>query len=64
MQIPIVELYDCILCGICVEICPAVFKLSDMGYIEVADLSTYPESDVDEAIKNCPTDCIRWPDGL
>jgi len=26
----------------------------------VADLPSYPESEVDEAIKNCPADCIHW----
>jgi ferredoxin len=26
----------------------------------VADLPVYPESEVDEAIKNCPEDCICW----
>jgi ferredoxin len=23
-------------------------------------MDVYPESDVDEAIKNCPKDCIGW----
>ncbi len=40
--------------------CPAVFRVNDAGFIEVADLDAYPVADVDEAIKNCPTDCIRW----
>jgi ferredoxin len=26
----------------------------------VADLSSYPEPEVEEAIKNCPADCIYW----
>lgn len=60
MKIPVVELGDCILCGICIEVAPAVFKLSSVGYIEVSELTSYPETDVDEAIKNCPADCISW----
>ncbi len=60
MKIPVVELSDCILCGVCEEVCPAVFRISEAGYVEVIDLSAYPEADVDEAIKNCPKDCIQW----
>jgi len=60
MKIPVVELGDCILCGICIEVAPAVFKLSSAGYIEVSEILSYPEMDVDEAIKNCPADCISW----
>jgi len=59
MKIPVVELSDCILCGICVEVCPAVFRLNDAGYIEVIDGASFP-AEVDEAIKNCPADCIYW----
>jgi ferredoxin len=60
MKIPIVELSDCILCGVCTEACPTVFKLNETGYIEVIQLSSYPEDEVNEAVKNCPTDCIYW----
>jgi len=60
MQVPVVKLSDCILCDVCVEICPAVFRHNDADYIEVLELSVYPVSEVDEAIKNCPTDCICW----
>lgn len=40
--------------------CPMVFRLNDIGFIEVSELEQYPETDVDEAIKNCPEDCIYW----
>ena len=60
MKRPLVELSDCILCEVCVEVCPTVFKLNAAGYIEVADLRSYPEEEVNEAIKNCPADCIYW----
>jgi len=59
MKVPVVELSDCILCGVCEDESPSVFDLS-MGYVTVADLPEYPESEVDEAIKNCPVDCIYW----
>jgi len=60
MKTPVVELGDCVLCGICIEIAPSVFKLSSAGYIEISELPVYPETEVDEAIKNCPSDCISW----
>ena len=60
MKIPIVDLSECILCGVCIEVCPAVFRMNDAGFIQVADLKEYPEDEVAEAIKNCPTDCIHW----
>jgi ferredoxin len=60
MKKPSVELSDCILCGVCAEVSPDVFRLSDAGYIEVVELDTYPQEEVDDAIKYCPTDCIGW----
>ncbi len=58
MKVPDVDLSKCTLCEICVEVCPDVFKLNMAGYIEVPELAMYPETEVDEAIKNCPADCI------
>jgi ferredoxin len=43
-----------------VEVSPEVFRLNDAGYIEVTELGTYPQDEVNEAIKYCPTDCISW----
>jgi len=57
---PVVELSECIRCGVCEEVCPEVFHLTDAGYVAVAELSRYPEELVDEAIKHCPADCIYW----
>ena len=60
MKEPEVDIGACSLCMGCVEICPEVFRYNDAGYIEVIDLPGYPEREVDEAIKYCPEDCIRW----
>jgi ferredoxin len=57
---PDVELSDCIECGVCVEVCPEVFELTDAGYIRVVAMDVYPKQCVDEAIKHCPADCISW----
>jgi len=62
MKRPVVELSDCIRCEVCRECCPTVFRMNDSGFIEVADLSDYPADEVNEAIKNCPADCIGWED--
>ena len=61
-KIPVVELSECKLCEVCVDACPAVFRINDAGFIEVADLAEYPDAEVEEAIKNCPTDCIQLID--
>ena len=63
MQKPVVDLSDCILCGVCVDVCPEVFRMSSAGYIEAAELTDYPQACVSESIKNCPADCISWDMG-
>ena len=60
MRYPTIDLSTCIRCEVCVEVCPSVFKINDAGWIEVVDLDDYPEYEVNEAIKNCPKDCISW----
>lgn len=60
MKIPVIELSDCILCDVCVEVCPAAFHRNPAGFIEVISLDDYSESAVGEGIKNCPTNCIFW----
>lgn len=60
MKKPAIEMGDCILCEICVEVCPQVFTLNDLGYVAISDLETYPDACVDDAIRNCPAKCISW----
>jgi len=60
MKVPVVELSECTLCGICEEVAPSVFRITDAGFVIITELSNYPENDVEEAIKNCPADCIYW----
>ena len=60
-RFPIIDLGRCTDCESCLEICPSVFKRNmETGFIEVSDLSEYPEMCVDEAISFCPADCIAW----
>jgi ferredoxin len=60
MKIPAIDLSQCNLCGGCIELCPAVFNHSNLDYVEIAELCSYPRFEVDEAIKYCPEDCIYW----
>ena len=60
MKAPVIELSDCIVCGVCIEACPQVFRMNAAGYVAVIEMTSYPEADVNEAIKNCPVDCIYW----
>jgi ferredoxin len=62
MKVPAVDLSRCSLCGACIEVCPSAFRLNEAGYIEVIERISYPEIEVDEAIKYCPEDCIYWED--
>ena len=57
---PAVDLSLCTLCELCIEVAPSVFSLNASGFIEVSDMKTYPEEDVDSVIRNCPADCVSW----
>jgi ferredoxin len=57
-----IDLADCSRCAACVDAYPHLFRMSDAGFIEVIGRDTYPEDDVEEAIKYCPEDCIHWED--
>jgi len=58
---PTVDLGACTKCGGCIEVAPQVFRYNEaVGYIEVIDAEYYDEDCVDEAIRDCPTDCISW----
>jgi ferredoxin len=61
MKHPVVDIGMCNVCGGCIETCPEVFKINEnTGFVEVVEKDTYPVDQVDEAIKNCPLDCICW----
>lgn len=61
MKYPSIDLGLCSYCSGCIEIAPQVFRHnSATGLMEVIELAEYPVDLVDEAIKNCPEDCISW----
>jgi ferredoxin len=60
-KIPQIDISKCTDCESCLELCPSVFKKNkETGLIEVADLSEYPQADIEEVMSMCPADCISW----
>ena len=61
MKIPVIDLGLCTECEGCLVVCPAVFQFNQATeMMEVVEMEAYPKDCVDEAIKNCPEDCIAW----
>ncbi len=53
---------ECIACGLCVEICPEVFKMSESGDKAEVIVGEAPEANQDscrEAADGCPVDAIE-----
>ncbi|MCP4116394.1 MAG: ferredoxin [Desulfobacteraceae bacterium] len=60
MKRPEIDLSGCVLCDICTDLCPYIFRKNHAGYIEVLETDDYPEEDINEIIKSCRGDCIEW----
>ncbi len=60
MNRPTINLSDCVLCEICVELCPEIFKINEAGFIEILDIKEYDQDCIKEAAKNCPENCISF----
>jgi|MGYP000194562910 ferredoxin len=58
MAVLVIDLESCIRCDICVELAPHAFQINDMAYVEVLSSADDSSPDVQEAIRNCPKDCI------
>jgi ferredoxin len=50
----------CIGCGLCAEIVPKVFRLNGEGVVEIIDSTGDEENNIQEAISECPVECIGW----
>ncbi|MFT5698833.1 MAG: ferredoxin [Desulforhopalus sp.] len=65
LKFPAIDLSRCSDCRGCIEVVPKVFRYnSAMGMMEIVECAAYPLDLVDEAIKNCPKDCIYWDEFL
>ena len=60
MKRPVLDLAECILCEVCIDLAPHAFQINDAGFVEVLELDSYDDDDTNEAVKNCPKDCISW----
>jgi ferredoxin len=58
MKTPVIDLECCILCEVCIELAPHAFQINDAGFIETLLLDDYKDKNINEAMNNCPRDCI------
>lgn len=51
----------CISCGLCIDICPAVFDWNDDGKADVIvdEVPANAEDDAREAMESCPSEAIK-----
>ncbi|MDO3377620.1 ferredoxin [Geoalkalibacter halelectricus] len=59
---PVVDQEACISCNLCVDLVPEVFRLNADGLAEVYAANGAPEEKIQDAIDNCPVNCIAWED--
>jgi ferredoxin len=60
-RIPVIEKEECIACGNCEAVCPAVFRLNEaLGHSEVINPRGAPAEAIQQAIDECPVQCIHW----
>ena len=55
-----VDKTECTGCGLCADTLPSVFKMGDDGLAEVFNSEGASESEIQDAIDNCPVQCIHW----
>ena len=61
-KVPAIDLDSCTGCGTCAELAPNTFVLNDDELAEVTNPTGDPEDAIQEAIDNCPVECITWED--
>ena len=57
---PVVDQDACISCGLCVGVCPGVFRFNSDGKSECYDPAGGSESEIQTAIDGCPVQAISW----
>ena len=63
-RIPAIDVEECIACGNCEQVCPEVFRLNEsLGHSEVINPHGAPEDKIQEAMDQCPVQCIHWQEG-
>lgn len=60
-KVPVIDIDACIACGNCEAVCPDVFRLNeDLGHSEVINPLGAPVEQIQDAIDQCPAQCISW----
>ena len=60
-RVPKIDTDECIACGNCEAVCPEVFRLNEnLGHSEVINPQGAPEEKIQDAIDQCPAQCIHW----
>ncbi len=63
-RIPVIMAEECIACGNCGQVCPEVFRLNEsLGHSEVINPYGASEDKIQEALDQCPVQCIHWQEG-
>ncbi len=60
MKKPSVDQESCISCGLCVSICPTVFRFNRSKKSECYSADGATETEIQSAIDACPVQCISW----
>ncbi|MBM4272953.1 MAG: ferredoxin [Deltaproteobacteria bacterium] len=64
IRIPKVDADCCLACGNCEAVCPEVFRLNEaLGYSEVINPRGASEERIQDAMDQCPAQCIDWEEG-
>jgi ferredoxin len=56
----VIDEAECTGCETCVELCPEVFEFKEDEEIAVVIKPEGGPECVEEAIENCPVECISW----
>lgn len=59
-KVPYVDQDSCISCGLCVSVCPGVFRFNGAGKSECYNPEGATESEIQSAIDGCPVQAISW----
>ena len=60
MKTAVVDSENCISCGLCISVCPTVFRFDNSGKSECFAPAGASETEIQRAIDGCPVQCIRW----
>jgi ferredoxin len=60
-KVPDIDRWECTDCESCINLLPDIFKRNEeTGCIEVAEVTDYPEEEIQRVMSMCPGHCIAW----